>query len=69
MKLTARNVLKGKVIKIVRGAVNAEITVQLPGGEQLVSIITVGSVDNLGLKEGCDAYAVIKASNVMIAVD
>ncbi len=69
MKLSARNVLKGKVIKIVRGAVNAEVTIQLPGGEQLVSIITVGSVDNLGLKEGAEVYAVIKASNVMIAVD
>jgi molybdopterin-binding protein len=69
MKLSARNVLKGKVVKITRGAVNAEVTVQLPGGEQIVSIITITSVDNLELKEGGEAYAVIKASNVMIAVD
>ena len=69
MKLSARNVLKGKVIKIVRGAVNAEVTVLLPGGEQIVSIITMASVETLGLKEGGEAYAVIKASNVMIAVD
>jgi molybdopterin-binding protein len=69
MKLSARNVLKGKVVKIVPGAVNAEVILQLPGGEQIVSIITMASVTSLGLKEGGEAYAVIKASNVMIAVD
>jgi molybdopterin-binding protein len=69
MKLSARNVLKGKVVKIVRGAVNDEVTIQLPGGELIVSIITDGSVESLGLKEGKEAYAVIKASSVMIAVD
>jgi molybdopterin-binding protein len=69
MKLRARNLLKGKVVKIMRGAVNAEVTIQLNGGEQIVSIITNGSVESLGLKEGKEAYAVIKASSVMIAVD
>ena len=69
MKLSARNVLKGKVVKVTRGAVNAEVTIQLPGGEQIVSIITIASVESLDLKEGSEAYAVIKASNVMIAVD
>jgi len=69
MKLSARNVLKGKVIKITRGAVNAEVTLELAAGIQVVSIITNTSVDNLGLKEGKQAYAVVKASSVMIAVD
>ena len=69
MKLSARNILKGKVIKIVHGAVNDEVTLQLPGGEQIVSIITDGSVKRLELKEGKEVYAVIKASSVMIAVD
>jgi molybdopterin-binding protein len=69
MKLSARNVLKGKVISVQRGAVNAEVILQLPGGEQVVSIITNTSVDSLDLKEGKPAYAVIKASNVMLAVD
>jgi molybdopterin-binding protein len=69
MKLSARNLLKGKVVKIVRGAVNAEVTIQLAGGEQIISIITNASVESLGLKEGKEAYAVIKASSVMIAVD
>ncbi|MEI7849716.1 MAG: molybdopterin-binding protein [Chloroflexota bacterium] len=69
MKLSARNILKAKVVKIVKGAVNAEVIMELPGGEQLVSIITNTSVDSLGLKEGNQAYAVIKASNIMIGVD
>ncbi len=69
MKLSARNILKGKVVKIVKGAVNAEIIIELPGGTQLVSIITNASVESLGLKEGEQAYAVIKASNIMVGVD
>lgn len=69
MKLSARNVLKGKVVKVTKGAVNAEVTIELPGGAQVVSIITNTSVENLGLAEGKSAYAVIKASNVMIATD
>ena len=69
MRLSARNILKGKVVKIVHGAVNDEVTLQLTGGEMIVAIITDGSVESLGLKEGKAAYAVIKASSVMIAVD
>ena len=69
MKLSARNVLKGTIKKVIRGAVNSEVTIELSGGAQVVSIITNASVDSLGLKEGVSAYAVIKASSVMIAVD
>ena len=69
MKLSARNILKGKVVQIVKGAVNSEVTIELPGGEKLVSIITNTSVESLGLAEGKQAYAVIKASNIMIGVD
>jgi molybdopterin-binding protein len=69
MKISARNVLKGTVKKVIRGAVNSEVTIELPGGAQVVSIITNTSVESLGLKEGVAAYAVIKASSVMIAVD
>jgi molybdopterin-binding protein len=69
MKLSARNVLKGKVVKVVRGAVNSEVIIELPGGTNLVSIITNTSVENLSLKEGKEAYAIIKASNVMVGVD
>lgn len=69
MKISARNILKGKVIKVIRGAVNSEITIELPGGIQVVSIITNTSADNLSLANGKDAYAIIKASNVIIGVD
>jgi molybdopterin-binding protein len=69
MKLSARNVLKGKVVKVVKGAVNSEVTLELPDGVQIVSVITNTSVTSLKLKKGVEAYAVIKASNVMLAVD
>jgi len=69
MKISARNVLKGKVIKVTDGVVNTEILLELPGGDQVVSIISKESATKLDLKSGKTAYAVIKASNVMIAVD
>jgi molybdopterin-binding protein len=69
MKLSARNVLKGKVVHLKAGAVNSEVILELPGGAQVVSIITKESVENLGLTIGKTAYAIIKASNVMIGVD
>lgn len=69
MKLSARNELKGKVKSVNHGAVNSEITVELPGGQEIVSIITKSSAERLGLKPGAEAYAVVKATNVMIGVD
>jgi len=69
MKISARNVLKGKVLRVEKGAVNSEVTLELPGGATVVSVITNSSVEALGLKTGKEAYAVIKASNVMVAVD
>ena len=61
--------MKGKVKKVEHGTVNSEITLQLPSGTEIVSIITKASAQNLGLKEGKDAYAIIKATNVMIGTD
>ena len=69
MKISARNTLKGKVAKINAGAVNTEVVIELPGGEQIVSIITKNSAEDLKLQAGGEAYAVIKASNVMIGVE
>jgi molybdopterin-binding protein len=69
MKISARNILKGKIVMVIHGAVNSEVTIELPGGTRLVSIITNSSVDNLGLTEGKEAYAIIKASNVMVGID
>lgn len=69
MKISARNVLKGIVMEVKPGVVNSEVTVGLPGGIQVVSVITKESAETLGLAKGKEVYAVIKASNVMIAVD
>lgn len=69
MKLSARNILKSKVITVTPGAVNAEVILELESGVQLASIITNESAANLKLEPGKDAYAVIKASNIMVAID
>lgn len=69
MKISARNVLKGKVKKVTHGAVNSEVLVEIGDGVEVVSIITKSSAQNLALEEGKKVYAVIKASNVMIASD
>lgn len=69
MKLSARNMLKGKVKQIRPGAVNTEVVIELPGGAEIVSIITMQSAQTLGLSVGKEVYAVVKASNVMVMVD
>ena len=69
MRISARNVLKGKVKSVVQGMVNSEVTIRLSGGIEIVSIITKTSAENLCLSEGQEVYAVIKATNVMVAVD
>ena len=69
MKISARNVLKGKVKQVEHGAVNTEVIIELPGGAELVSIITKRSAESLQLTAGQEVYAVIKASSVMIATD
>ena len=69
MKISARNILPGKVSKIAKGAVNSEIELTLPGGEMLVAIITNTSVETLALAEGVAASAIIKSSNVLIGVE
>ena len=66
MKISARNIFSGTVEKIIKGAVNAEVVLLLNGGNRIVAIITNGSVDNLDLKEGLNAYAIIKASSIII---
>jgi molybdopterin-binding protein len=69
MKLSARNVLKGKVKSLQHGAVNSEVIVQLPGGMEIVSIITKTAAQTLGLKEGKEVYAIVKATNVILGID
>jgi len=69
MRISARNVFKGKVKSIKHGSVNSEITIEIPKGVQIVSMITKKSAQSLRLSRGKDVYAVIKATNVMIATD
>lgn len=69
MKLSARNMIKGKVKSVVEGAVNSEVILELSDGSEMVSIITNKSAEALKLEVGMTVYAVIKASDVMIAVE
>lgn len=69
MKISARNSVKGVVKKVKIGVVSAEISIEIAPGIIITSIITKGSAENLGLKEGKAAYVVIKSSDVMVAVD
>jgi molybdopterin-binding protein len=69
MKLSARNTFKAKVSQVKRGAVNTEIVLEVTGPVQVVSIITNESADSLGMVQGKDAYAIIKASSVMVGTD
>jgi molybdate transport system regulatory protein len=66
MQISARNVLPGTVAEVTKGAVNAEIVLTLQGGEKMVAVITNPSVERLGLRPGTSAYAIIKASDVMV---
>lgn len=69
MEISARNVLKGTVKQLTPGAINSEVVVALPGGVEVVSIITKSSAERLKLAVGKEVYTIIKASNVMIGVD
>lgn len=69
MKLSARNVFKGTVKTVTHGAVNSEVVIGLPGGLEVVSVITKSSAEGLGLKPGKEAYCIIKATNVLLGVD
>jgi molybdate transport system regulatory protein len=66
MKISARNVLAGTIKDVTKGAVNAEILLSLRGGETVVAIITNDSTDRLALRTGMEAFAIIKASDVMV---
>jgi molybdopterin-binding protein len=66
MKISARNQLKGTIVEVKLGVVTAEVVVQLDGGQQITSVITVDSVKNLALKAGDQVLAIIKATDVMI---
>ncbi len=69
MKISARNTLKGTVKSIEVGAVNAEVILEIAAGVEMTAMITKASAERLGLSVGKEAYAVVKASDVMVAID
>jgi molybdopterin-binding protein len=69
MKISARNVLKGKVIVVEKGQTTAHVRIDIGGGKVITASITNEAVDDLGLKAGQDPAAIIKASDVMVAID
>jgi molybdopterin-binding protein len=66
MRISARNRLKGRIVEVTRGAVTAHVRIDIGGGTIVVAAITNEAVDELKLMPGGEAYAVIKASDVMI---
>jgi molybdopterin-binding protein len=69
MKISARNTVKGKITHVVQGPVSAEVILSIAPGIEIVAVISTQSAKALKLKKGKKAYAVIKASSVMVAVD
>jgi molybdopterin-binding protein len=69
MKLSARNWLKGTITSVTKGVTTSHVQIDIGGGVIVTASITNDSVDNLGLQVGMAATAVIKASDVMVAVD
>lgn len=69
MQISARNHVPGTVKTITKGPVNTEVTITLDGGSEIVSVITTFSAEKLGLEKGAKVYAVMKASEVMVAID
>lgn len=68
MKLSARNMLKGTIVEVTKGATTAHVKIDV-GGSVVTASITNAAVDELGLAVGKEAYAVVKASDVMVAID
>lgn len=68
MKISARNVLKGRIVEVTKGVTTAHVKIDV-GGTIVTSSITNAAVDDLKLAVGKDAYAVVKSSDVMIGVD
>lgn len=69
MKISARNQFKGTVLEIVPGAVNGIVKIEIGGGNVMSATISMNAIEELGLKVGGEAYAVVKATSVMVAVD
>jgi molybdate transport system regulatory protein len=68
VKISARNKFRGEIVLIKKGAVNAEVVIRIDGGEYISAVITNKSVDELGLKEGNQAWALFKAASVILVL-
>jgi molybdopterin-binding protein len=69
MRISARNIFKGVIVEVIKGQTTAHVRIDIGGGSIVTSSITNESVDDLKLAKGKEAYAVVKASDVMIAID
>ena len=69
MKISARNQFKGKVLSVQEGGVNGIVRIDIGGGNVLSPTISMAAIKELGLEEGKDAYAIVKATSVMVGVD
>jgi molybdopterin-binding protein len=69
MEISARNALKGTVKSMEPGAVNTEVVLEVAAGVEITAIITKSSAERLGLSVGKTAYAVVKSSDVIVAID
>ena len=69
MKISARNQFKGKVVEIKEGAVNGIVSIDIGGGNIVSATISMSAVKDLGLEVGKDAYAIVKATSVMVGID
>ena len=69
MRLSARNQLKGRIVEVTKGQTTAHVRIDIGGGVVVTASVTNEAVDELGLTVGEAAHAVIKASDVMVAVD
>lgn len=69
MKISARNQFKGTIVEIQPGAVNGIVKIDIGGGNVMSSTISMNAIEELGLQIGGTAYAVVKATSVMVAVD
>lgn len=69
MKVSARNQLKGKIVEVEKGAVNAIVKLDIGGGNVISATISLDAVKELGLEKGKEAYAIVKATSVMVGVE
>ena len=67
MQLSARNQLRGRITSLKIGTVMAEVTIALSGGDEVISVITRGSVESMSLREGDEVTAVIKSTEILVA--